>query len=470
MFKFLKKLKFSAPYKWEERHFLYSHFLFVFIASILLFAVIYTYNLKTYINSISINDWPMPQPEAKNATFYCNDPEECEVFAFYETNLVSVLPSILDLVIFSFSLSIDSICFGGKMSKYRYYYTILALIKNAFTITLILKRSEFADLQLDQLGLFNTDSYHAIDNISSFFQWVYGIFLKFAPIWSLHNFLFLTTVTAFVKFYKNVQDLKYYFNVKAKSHYFWKFILCLLQIFYKILFLLLIIYTICSCLIAIVLGFGIGILVVPLMISAVIIFGALLSFPFHLLSIYFQKPKKINNKEAFKELQSKDAKKNNEIKENLLENELENSQHEEQEEDLEEKEGVEEEINILTEEEKKRLFGDISNVELAINDNNQNQNAIDQNDNNIKKSVNWREVNRKLIEQRQKNFALIKNGVIVSYCSLAVHIIFFEIFNWSSTMKFCFSLPYLGFNIYRFDVGSSWDNAVSILTFLLNII
>ena len=469
MIKFLQTLRFSAPYKWEQRHFLYKHFLFVLLCSIVLFGAIYTYNLRKYVNKITISDWPMPQPNSKNATFHCDNYNDCEIFEFYETNLLSILPSLLDLVIFSFSLSIDSICFGGKMGKYRYYYTLLALGKNAFTIVLILKNAKYADLSLNQLGLFNSNAYDAINSVSSFFQWVYGVFLKFAPIWSLHNFLFLTTVTAFVKFYKNVQDLKFYFNVKAKNNRLAKLILCLLQVFYKILFFLLIIYAIGSSLLAIILGFGIGILVVPVMICAVIIFGALLSFPFHILSLYFQKPKKKTQNEAFNELQNNNRNNDIQIKENLVQKELAIPEKEEEEaEDIEEKEGVEEELNALSEKDKKRLLGEeeSKNVELTFTNNNK---KIEE-DPLIRKSVNWREINKKLIEQRQKNFALIKNGIIVSYCSLAVQIIFFEIFNWPGTMEFFFSLPYLGFNIYRFDVGSSWDNAVTWITFLLNII
>ena len=459
MIKFLKRIRLSTPYKWEERKILYFHFLFVLLGSICMFGVVYSYNINQYISHITINDWPLPQNISKNASFYCNNPNECESYQFYDKNLIGILPSLLDLVIFSFSLSIDSICFGGKMSKFRYYYTIFGLIKNGFNIVIILKKSQFANFQLDQLGLFNSDSYHSIDDVNSFFLWVYGIFLKFAPLWSLHNLLFLSTVTAFVKFYKNVQDLKFYFNVKAKKKYLAKFILMLLQCVYKILFLLLIIYAIGSCFVAILLGLGLGILVIPVIILTIIMFSALLSFPFHLLSIYFQRPAK-------KTIIKKHEDKNGENQEQINQ---EKDEEYDEELDEEEKEAIEVEIGNFSQIEKQEFLKEENNEQIEKENLLFNKVKVG-GEVEIRKSVDWKEINKKLINQRQKNFSFIKYAIIICYCSLASQIIFFEILNWPTTMKFFFGLPYLGFNVYRFDIGTRWDQAVSIITFFLNII
>lgn len=460
MKKKLKKLRFSAPYQWEDRFFLVFHFIFVLIASAILFFAIYTYSLIQFYSEITINDWPMPQKGSKNATFYCSTENDCEVLSLFEKDLLGIMPTIFDLVIFSLSLSIDSICFGGKPNKLRYYYSVFALIKNLFSIVLILKRAEFSDMKLESLGLFNSDSYKKIMDASTFFQWVYGVLLKFAPIWSLHNLLFLPTVIAFVKFYKNVQDLKYYFNVKAKKKLLGKLILCLLQTTYKILFFLLIGYTIGSCIIAIIIGIGLGILVVPLIFATVVLFSALLSFPFHLLVIYFQKPKKILSKETLLKQPL-----NPENQEEVLINKQDCQENANEEiEEAEEREAVEEEIKSLTEMAQQKLL----HMVLSEEENSEKKDIMD---NKIdRKSLNWREINKRLILQRQTNFSLIKNGIILCYCGLACQIIFFEVFNWKTTMKFMFSMPFLGFNVYRFDVGTNWDNTIALLTFFLNLI
>lgn len=117
-------------------------------------------------------------------------------------------------------------------------------------------------------------------------------------------------------------------------------------------------------------------------------------------------------------------------------------------EEKEEREGVEEEIKTYNEVALQKL--------MEMNPPEEEEVQVNQIIIEPRKSLNWREINKRLIRQRQRNFSRIKYGIILCYCALTCQIIFFEIFNWSTTMKFIFNLPYLGFNVYNFDVGTQW--------------
>lgn len=366
---------------------------------------------------LTISDFPLPQPSAKPATDYGKDDDQKmqEILYFYETNLKAIMPSLPDLLLFCLSLSVDCILFGGKMSALRYYYTIFALIKNSATICLILKNAKYTGFSITSLGFIKKKELPNFDDISEIFNWFYLAFLKIAPLWSLHNFLYLPTVLAFVKFYKNVQDFQCYVNMKiVKMKKIYQCLVLLLKIVYKVLFFLLLFYAILASLIAIFIGFWIGIVIIPLFFCFIVFFNGFMGIPFQYIALYcFNKPikkKKLLNEEKDKETnenlisdKEKDQEKNEEINDNRL-----------------------------------------SNV--------------------------WKQKNKKLVLTRQKNFARLKYGIVLAYLCLKVQTLFFENYNWKETMKFYFYPPNLGFNIYRIDVGLMIDNYINYITLILNLI
>ena len=120
------------------------------------------------------------------------------------------------------SLSVDSILFGGKMRIYRYYYTVFALVKNTINIIIILLNAKYIGFNINELGFVKNGEWPGLSDINEILNWVFLLWFKAAPIWSMHNFLFLPTVLAFVKYYKNVQDFKYYVNVAIKNQFLFK--------------------------------------------------------------------------------------------------------------------------------------------------------------------------------------------------------------------------------------------------------
>lgn len=415
---FLSTIRFSTPYKWSERGLILKHAVFLFFVSTALFFAIYSYFLYRFLPMLTISDFPLPQPSAKPATDYGKDDDKKmqEILYFYETNLKAIMPSLPDLLLFCLSLSVDCILFGGKMSVFRYYYTIFALIKNSVTICLILKNAKYTGFSITSLGFVKKRELPNLDDISEIFDWFYLAFLKIAPLWSLHNFLYLPTVLAIVKFYKNVQDFQCYVNVKmVKMKKMYQCLVLLLKIFYKVLFFLLLFYALLASAIAIFIGFWLGIAIIPLFFAYIAFLNGLMGIPFQYIALYcFNKP--IKKKKPLAELRDK------ETNEDLIA-------------ELEKDKGKNEEIN----------------------------------DDRISTNI-WKQKNKKLVLTRQKNFARLKYGIVLAYLCLKVQTLFFENYNWRETMKFYFYPPNLGFNIYRIDVGLMIDNYINYITLILNLI
>ena len=386
IFKSESQIPFFRPYKDDQKKKFIRHLKYFSITTIILFSSLYTPSLIKFADKITIEDWPLPQNDARNAsTLYSTNQNEKELFTFFDINLRSYLPTVMDLLIFYLSLSIDTIITGNSPSKLSFIYNWFGLIKNSIVIITVLNIVQW---NFTTLGNYNTNGMNFIEKI---FYFIYYVLLKSMPLYNLKALLFLPNVIALLKLTNNIQTLsitkRYFKNTEEDSGVY-----LILKKFNKFIIYLIVGYIIITAILAIICGFFINILILPVIGAAILSFGFFLSFPIHLIKF---------GKDSLGKKLDREGKERSE------------------------REG----------------FFALEDPRL------------------IKYS--------KMLEKISKYYQIVIIVVLIVYISIAGQILIFNSFSWNLSMEFYFSLPYLGFNVFAFDVKSKYTH---ILTTIMNLI
>ena len=376
------KIPFFRPYKNIQKTQFINHLKIFFLISIIFSISIYTPSLKKFGSKITIEDWPLPQNDARNAsTLYSTNQNEKELFSFFDINLKPYLPTFMDLLIFYLSLSIDTIITGNSPTKFSFYYNWFGLIKNSMVIIAVLNIVKW---NFTTLGNYDTNGLSSTEKVTHF---IYYVLLKSMPLYNLKSLLYLPNVIALLKLTKNIQTLsisrRYFDNTEEDIGIFKN-----LKYINQFIIMVVLIYVFLSSTLAIICGFFINILVFPVIAGAILSLGFFLSFPFHLYTFLKDSCKKKKERKVSQE----------------------------------------------------GIFG-VEDSRL------------------IKYS--------EMLELTSLYYQIIIILVLTVYISIAGQIIIFSGIPWTLSMEFYFSLPYLGFNVFAFDVDSK---IAGILTTILNLI
>jgi hypothetical protein len=397
-----------SPYKLEEFKAFKKDLRNIIILTAIFFLALYLAPLIRFGDKISISDWPIPQENSKNATFYLPSsptPEDIRIHEYYNEYLRSYVPGVFDLILFNFALSIDTIVFGGEPSKIKYYYTFFALIKNLFNTITILRHVEWGYLSNFTI---------VYDNIDNYSNWVSFAFLRFAPLYILRNFLYLPNVTALLKLAKNLADIEMMIKLRGKKvRKVIRTFLYFTRGFTVFLYILYFIFIFIPNLLALFYGFVLGGLINPIIFIAIYFLSCFCCFPLYFwcfLQEYYTKSK-------------------------------------------EKQENSSESISLM----------DNQSVEALSSINNDNKE-------NLNDPIQRKKFIESTIKNRQVLYLIVRFIILFIYTTLSFEIFYVAANDWPAAARFTFNLPYLGFNVYAFDFSKKLKTNMEYVNLVLNLI
>lgn len=402
-----------SPYKGEGLTTFKKDLKYMLFWATVFFLGIYLAPLIKFGDKISISDWPIPQENSKNASFYLPDsptPEDIQLHMYYDEYLRTYVPGVMDLILFNFSLSIDTILFGGEPSKWKYYYTLFGIIKNLFNSVTILMHVEWGYLS----------NFKAVyETIDSFNNWFYFAFLRFAPLYIMRNFLYLPNVTALLKLAKNLADIEIMIKLRGrKAHKIIRSFLCCAQIFTTILYGLYFIFIFFTNILSLIYGFVLGGLTNPIMFLGIYILSCFCCLPLHIIRLlqdYYSDSRRDRN--SYENA-------------NLIENQEEN--------------------------------------QISINNENYEKDRKKEED--LSDPIQRKMYIERKTDERKYIFLIVRVIMILIYTTLSYEIFYFATNDWPSAARFTFNLPNLGFNIYAFDFKKKIKTNTEYVNLVLNLI